>query len=296
MVPDNRHRSPLMPPQQLLPPRGCQGAVTGWSALLDALDDLGAEASDLATRFGSADHNRFGGPAALMATLAAAPDALTAARPPADIYGNFAWLVVRVLQTVQTIALTLPAVAAMLEDAASRSIPAAPLASEVAGELAALADGMIGVIAHLARQLAGSDDARRAALDRQQAAATALAQATANSASLDPREPFRIRAVGRAVAAAVERASADYTAANSAVAVLAVLAHLAEALAAMDTGWREWRDGLEGINAGTCGIADYWQADLQSDRAAAAWADFGRQIRAFVPGLFEIRASRHATA
>jgi hypothetical protein len=288
-----------MPPSHLLPPEGCQGAVSGWPQLMSALDAIAADpvaVADLQKRFGSAHPVRFGGPVALAAMFAANPAAMSGGSPPADIYAHFVWLAAKVAATTRTIALTLGGVPAMLETAAAQSLDGAALAAEVMKGLVERVDQTKGHIAGLAAQVAGSGDAYRAALARQSAAAQALQQAAADAMTAGPRDPIGVGATGRNVAGNAHDAASAYAAASAAASVTAVLANLETALAAMKTGWDAWRSGLGRLDSASLGKPDYWRNQLAVDRAVSAWAAFALQVRTFLPGLFAIPRRPHPQA
>ena len=292
-------QSVLLPPSHLLPPEGCQGAVSGWPQLMSALDAIAADpvaVADLQKRFGSSHPVRFGGPVALTAMFAANPAAMSGGLPPADIYGHFVWLAAKVAGTTRTIALTLAGVPAMLEAAAGQSLDGTALAGEVMNGLVQRADQTKGLVAGLAAQVAGSGDAYRAALARQSAAAQALQRAAADAMAAAPRDPIGVGATGRTVAGNAHDAASAYAAASVAASVNAVLANLEQALAAMDAGWSAWRSGIGRLDSAALGKPDYWRSQLAVDQAVSAWAAFALQVRAFVPGLFAIPRRPHPQA
>lgn len=282
----------LAPPREMAPPGGCRGAVSGWPKLLaavDALSDAPAAAAQLRSVLGPGAG--LGGPAALLAALAANPSILQGERPPADIYGHFVWFSLRVSRAASRIGAGLT----RLPDLWTPALGADPKGiGALARALIAGPDGMRATAAAIAdlaeayrERLGGAANGLKPALKAFGAAGAALEKRATAAAGVG-KDPDAARAAAALAGQRLRRDLEEYERDGAAVTATAVLANLVEAIEVMRDAWRAAADVFAAAaKASDAQLGDlaYVSGTLKTEESATEWREFAQTVKDYVQKL-----------
>jgi len=285
----------LSPPDRMLPPKGCRGVLTGWPQLVSAIGRITADpatSAKLAAGGGTANGLQFGGPATLLAALALNPTLLQGPRPPAEIYAQFVWFVMKVHAAARTMEATLAQLSSIASDPQG-------LGQEDVGAMAGELIGGEGGLSRLAGSVAAAADAfvRRLSalegllgLDRTladfKAAGANLEQHARAAADRPARDLAHFQSAAAAAAQGAREALDDLEFGAATVSAAAVLANLTAVMRSMAEQWQRVGGNLAAAVADAStrqlGDPDYLRQSLELDDAVAGWTFLADSTEGFV--------------
>ncbi|MFK3772293.1 hypothetical protein [Pseudomonas sp. NPDC089406] len=271
----------LCMPDAMNVPGICRGALTQWPQLHAALARLATtDAAPMAA-------HQAGGPEQLQAALRLDPGYLTQPTPPADLYGHFVWLAVRVLKAARRFNLTLQHLPDLFSMAPGSS------ASERGGwvrQVLAGADGLLAEAQALTAQASAFGHPLHSAQASAQASQARWQPASVQSEPTPADNPGPAlhafsQAQARARSEQYQSERLQLSAANQTVA--AAVGNMASAIETLATAWQAMVAQLQAIAAhppAELGSLDYLRTNLALDQAVAQWGSFAGTLEQFVAG------------